>query len=163
MNAGFVMAVQGSPGGERVNVQSMDEGKNDRAGSSTPQQRAELLRRVENMSREEIDALPVGVITLDLDGTIVRYNREESLMSRRDADAQIGKNFFADVAPCTAEAEFEGRFRELAGPRGHGTEDFSYIFRFPWGTRRVLITFMRSPGAPCVQTLVTWLSSTWSV
>ena len=121
-------------------------------------ERRALLERIEEMGREEIDALPVGIITLDLDGTILRYNRTEAGYSRRLAPAQIGRNFFRDVAPCTQDAEFHGRFAELAAPGGHGTVEFDYRFRFPWGLERVLISFVRAPDAPRIQLLITWPS-----
>jgi photoactive yellow protein len=119
-------------------------------------ERRALLERIEAMGRDEIDALPVGIITLDLDGTILRYNQTEAGYSRRHAPAQIGRNFFRDVAPCTQEPAFRGRFEELAAPGGQGTVEFEYHFRFPWALERVLISFMRAPDAPRIQLLITW-------
>jgi len=118
--------------------------------------RRALLERVEAMGRDEIDALPVGIITLDLVGTILRYNHTEATRSRRHAPAQIGRHFFRDVAPCAQDAAFRGRFDELAAPGGHGTAEFEYLFRFPWGNERVLISFLRAPDAPRIQLLITW-------
>ncbi len=118
--------------------------------------RQALLARIESMDPGELDTLPVGIITLALDGTILRYNRTEAGHSRRHAAAQIGRNFFREVAPCTADPLFEGRFRELALPEGHGTVEFDYDFAFPWGSERVLISFLRAPGVPRIQVVVTW-------
>ena len=118
--------------------------------------RQALLARIEAMDPAEIDMLPVGIITLGLDGTILRYNRTEAGRSRRHAAAQIGRNFFRDVAPCTEESLFEERFSELALPDGHGTVEFDYTFAFPWGNERVLISFLRAPSAPRIQVVITW-------
>ncbi len=123
---------------------------------TSERERRALLKRIEEMGRDEIDALPVGIITLDLDGTILRYNQTEAGYSRRHAPAQIGRNFFRDVAPCTQERAFRERFDRLAAPGGHGAVEFDYRFRFPWGTERVLISFMRAPDAPRIQLLITW-------
>ncbi|NNM99091.1 MAG: PAS domain-containing protein [Candidatus Eremiobacteraeota bacterium] len=124
--------------------------------TSSEGDRRALLERIEEMGRDEIDALPVGIITLDLDGTILRYNQTEAGYSRRHAPAQVGRNFFRDVAPCTQDAGFQGRFEALAAPGGHGTVEFEYQFHFPWGSERVLISFMRAPDAPRIQLLITW-------
>ena len=115
-----------------------------------------LIARIEAMDPAEIDMLPVGIITLALDGTILRYNRTEAGHSHRHAAAQIGRNFFRDVAPCTEDPLFEGRFRDLALPDGHGTVEFDYTFAFPWGNERVLISFLRAPSAPRIQVVITW-------
>lgn len=114
---------------------------------------------IESMSEEEIDALPVGVITLDLQGKISRYNRMEAQLARLDQHAQLGKDFFVDVAPCTANPEFQGRFKTLAAKEGGGNEKFDYTFRFSWGHQRVHIMFFKKPGAQTVDVLVTRLGA----
>ena len=54
----------------------------------------ELLERVEAMSAREIDGLPVGAITMGLDGKIPRNNRTEAEMARLDRKSQVGRNCF---------------------------------------------------------------------
>ena len=124
--------------------------------TATPEDRAALLERVQSMSREELDLLPVGVITLDLEGRILEYNKVESEMARRDAHSQLGKNFFRDVAPCTATPEFEGRFRSLTADGASGSINFQYRFSFPWGDEEVTITFLRAVGGDRVFVVVHW-------
>ncbi len=63
------------------------------------------------MSDEELDGLAFGVIELDREGRIVRYNAAEADISGRDQAAMVGRDFFGDVAPCTRGDAFEGRFR----------------------------------------------------
>ena len=121
--------------------------------SSTDQ---DLIERVSSMSETEIDKLPVGVITLALDGTIQRYNQMEAQLARLDKNAQIGKHFFRDVAPCTANPEFQGRFEALT-KKAAGVENFDYTFKFAWGHQRVRITFVRK--ADIVDVLVTRLGA----
>jgi photoactive yellow protein len=129
----------------------------DQVKTATPADRDALLARVESMSREELDLLPIGVIALDLDGNILEYNRLEGKMAHRDGPAQIGRNFFTDVAPCTATPEFEGRFRTLAADGQSGSMQFSYDFSFPWAEERVTITFLRAVGGDRIFVVVTWL------
>ena len=68
-------------------------------------------QRVPTLSEEELDALQFGVICLDREGKILRYNLAESRLARLDRAQVLGKNFFRRVAPCTATPEFEGRVR----------------------------------------------------
>lgn len=117
----------------------------------------ELLDRISAMSEQDLDSLPVGVITLDLAGKIVRYNKSEAELARIDQRAQIGRNFFADVAPCTAYPEFEGRFKELAAKQNGGITNFDYTFRFAWGPQRVHIAFVKKKESSTVDVLVTRL------
>jgi photoactive yellow protein len=129
---------------------------NDSSAPTNAGERAALIDRVSSMTREEVDLLPVGVMLLDLDGTIREYNTTEATMAHRAAADQIGKNFFRDVAPCTGTPEFEGRFRALAEPGASGKADFEYVFTFPWALEKVLITFLRAQGADGIYVLVTW-------
>ena len=122
----------------------------------SPPERHALRARIESMDPVDLNMLPVSIITLALDGTILRYNRTEAGRSQRRAADQIGRNFFREVAPCTEDPLFEGRFRELALPDGHGTMEFDYTFAFPWGSEQVLISFLRAPEAPRIQVVVTW-------
>lgn len=111
--------------------------------------------QVSEMSKDELDALPIGVITLDGHANVVRYNRTESELARKNAQAVIGTNFFVDVAPCTAVPEFEGRFRDLAA-KPFGVVNFDYRFKFPWGDKHVHVTFVKQRGKEHVDVLVVW-------
>lgn len=82
-----------------------------------------------------------GVIELDDDDRVRGYNRAESALAQRSVEATLGRHFFQEVAPCTDVAEFRGRVAALAD---EGAEcRFEYLFRFPWGDRRVRIRAMR--------------------
>lgn len=107
------------------------------------------------MSKADLDALPIGVVTLAADATVVRYNRTESELARKNAESVIGTNFFRDVAPCTAVPEFQGRFNELAG-KPFGIVNFDYRFKFPWGDKHVHVTFVKQRGRDEIDVLVVW-------
>ena len=117
-----------------------------------------ILERIEAMGEKELDELPLGVITLDLNGRIKRYNKVEAEMARLDQKSQIGKDFFLEVAPCTANPEFQGRFTELT-KKNFGITNFDYTFRFTWGAQRVHITFVRKAGSDVIDVLVTRLTT----
>jgi photoactive yellow protein len=119
----------------------------------------EIVARIEAMGAAELDGLPVGVITLDLSGKITRYNKMEADLARLDQGSQIGKDFFKEVAPCTANPEFQGRFEQLTRKNEGGAERFDYTFKFSWGAQRVNIMFVRKPKRELIDVLVTRLSA----
>ena len=82
------------------------------------------------MSRGQIDALPLGVVQVDDDGTILLYNRTEAEFSGlMPADAE-GRNFFTDVAACTNNQLVYGRFQEgIANHELDFTLDYTFTFR----------------------------------
>lgn len=92
------------------------------------------------LSPEALDALPYGVITLDATGRVVGYNDTESRLAALPKDKVLGRNFFAEVAPCTRVRDFEGRFRDFAEGRTRAAvETFEFVFHFRHGVQRVVI------------------------
>ncbi len=96
-----------------------------------------------DLPEAEIDRLPFGLISVDHDGTIEQYNAYESKLSRLAKERVVGRNFFSDVAPCTAVKEFQGRFLRFAAEPGDGAESFDFAFPFSFGRQVVNITFLR--------------------
>ena len=94
------------------------------------------------------DHMPIGIILLDRDGTIRRFNRyEEQLSGKRRADV-IGRSFFDDVAPCTRDIALEERFREgVARDRLDVDVEFSFPYPFNRVPRDVRIRATSIPGA----------------
>ncbi len=107
---------------------------------------AEALWRLVNVSLDQLDAMPFGAIVVDPGGTIVAYNQYEARLARVDREAVIGKNFFRDVAPCTAVQEFEGRLQIFLRSKDQVTERFNYFFPFTHGPVEVTITFLKLHG-----------------
>jgi photoactive yellow protein len=107
-----------------------------------------------DLPAEQIDDLPFGLIGVDHEGTIEQYNSYESGLSRLPKERVIGRNFFRDIAPCTAVQGFQGRFERFAKEQGDGTESFDFLFRFAFGTQHVNITFLRSAKMKQIKILV---------
>lgn len=116
--------------------------------------RAEMVQLLDTLSREELDELPVGVIQLDRDGTVLQYNETESSLARiRPADV-VGRSFFHEIAPCTAVRDFQGRFEEGVA-RGELDATFGYRFRFDDDrTKDVTITMSYRPHTGLVWVVV---------
>jgi photoactive yellow protein len=106
------------------------------------------------MDRHDIDAYPDGVITLASDGSILRYNKTEASLARRSAEETIGRNFFTDIAPCTAVKDFQGRFNAFVANKSAAVERFDFVFRFAWGRQDVAITMLRKPASDEVTLIV---------
>jgi len=103
----------------------------------------DLIEQIGRLSVTEVDALPFGVIELDIDGTIVRYNRYEEYFASRSREEVIGKNFFKDVAPCTRVQKFYGAF-QVGVEQKKLNEVFDFTFKFSAGPRGVRIRMIYS-------------------
>ena len=90
-----------------------------------PHDTSDLLAVADSMSGEELDQLPYGMIQLDANGRILKFNAVESRLASLPQQQQIGKHFFTEVAPCTKVQAFYGRFRE-----GVIRESLDVSFRF---------------------------------
>lgn len=93
------------------------------------------------LSRQDLDALPYGVIRLDDEGRILGMNPAER--SAAGVNGLVGKNFFSEVAPCTDVQEFHGRFESFLGS-SERLREFNFTYRFADEvTTRVRIVFVR--------------------
>jgi photoactive yellow protein len=72
----------------------------------------QLATKMDEMSQQELDDLPFGVLKLDDAGRIVGYNRIEAEIAEVDFAKQINHNFFTEIAPCMDNPFFRGRFEE---------------------------------------------------
>lgn len=101
------------------------------------------LEKIQQLHGEDLDAAPFGVIVVDRAGTILEYNAYERTMAGLGTRTVIGRNFFTDVAPCTAIREFQGRFGEFLTSDATSIEPFEFVFPFARGPQRVSVVFVR--------------------
>lgn len=94
-----------------------------------------LAEAVERLPPGRVDDLPFGVIRLDPGGAVAFYSGTERRLSglRRDA---LGRDFFAEIAPCMDNDEFRGRI-ERARASGLLDVAFGYVSDMPSGVRDV--------------------------
>jgi photoactive yellow protein len=100
-----------------------------------------LLERADVLTEDELDRLPVGMIQLDREGVILKFNETESRLAHVAKEMALGKHFFDEVAPCTKVREFHGQFLEGVHNRRLHTS-FPYEFRFRDGRRKDVIVTM---------------------
>jgi photoactive yellow protein len=112
-----------------------------------------FVQNVSSMSKQELDSLPYGVIQLDAEGTVLRYNKREAELSSLAQPKVVGKNFFKQVAPCTDIQEFYGRFRDgIVAGKLHCT--FRFHFAFKENPRNVTVTLFYNERDKTVWVLV---------
>jgi photoactive yellow protein len=115
---------------------------------------SDVLTRADVLTEDELDTLPVGMIQLDRNGTVLKFNQTESSLARVDKGDAIGKSFFDEVAPCTKVQEFHGKFVEGVENRTLHTV-FPYQFRFRDGRQKnVVISMFYSGSTDTVWVLV---------
>jgi photoactive yellow protein len=89
-----------------------------------------IFQIVNSVSEPELDSLPYGVIQLDAEGAVLRYNACEESLSGLSRQKVVGKNFFKQVAPCADVQEFHGRFSAgVAAGELHSTFRFHFPFK----------------------------------
>src|SRR3981081_4117236 len=108
-----------------------------------PEPESKITREIDGLHDDDLDRLPFGAIQLDTNGTILKYNMYEAGMAGLDRGSVLGKNFFEDVAPCTAVQEFYGRFQRGISMRVLH-EKFRYHFAFKHRPIDVTITLFYS-------------------
>lgn len=110
---------------------------------------------VDDRTDAELDALPFGVIALDRDGFVLRYNLYESRLARLDRNQVVGRNFFDEIAPCTRNEAFQGRFRALVADGAQASPvRFDFKFDFKFGAQDVLVELVPAAQGERVYMLV---------
>lgn len=89
----------------------------------------DLGEKLRHASEEQLDDAPFGIIQVDNEGTIQFFNQYESELSGMDPEEVTGRNFFTQVAPCTNNRLFRGRFKKGVR-RGELDETFSYTYTY---------------------------------
>ena len=105
--------------------------------------KSDIENVLNRMSPAQIDKLAFGAIELDKNGTVLKYNSAEGAITGRDPSAVIGKNFFLDVAPCTATAGFKGVFETGVRENNLNTM-FEYVFDYEMRPTKVKVHMKKS-------------------
>jgi photoactive yellow protein len=104
------------------------------------------IEEIPSLSEAELDALPQGIIRLDRNGKILYYSHAQAQLARRTVATTVGLNFFSEVAPCAAVRDFQGRFNDFVAKPESKIEPFAFDFRFPWGSKKVTISMVKTSG-----------------
>ncbi len=85
--------------------------------------------RLRHADEEELNEAPFGIVRLDDEGVVQFYNRYESELSGIPPSEAVGQNFFTQLAPCSNNHLFQGRFEEGVR-KGHIDDRFAYTFTY---------------------------------
>jgi photoactive yellow protein len=110
-----------------------------------------LAQSLAAASDEALDAVGYGVVEMDLDATVLRYNAVETQYSGLPRERGVGRSFFRDVAPCTNNRRVAQRFDEPALD-----ETIEYTFALRMKPVPVVLRMLKAPGAPVMHLVVRW-------
>ncbi|MCH2155595.1 MAG: hypothetical protein MK080_06300 [Opitutales bacterium] len=84
------------------------------------------------------------MVEVDDQGVIKLYNKYESDLASIAPQAAEGKNFFTQIAPCTNNRLFYGRFQEGV-LKNELDFEMDYVFTYKMSPTRVKIHMHRDP------------------
>jgi photoactive yellow protein len=103
---------------------------------------------------EYFNHLPYGVIQLKGEGTVIGYNETEAALSKLDPARVVGKNFFRDIAPCTAVKEFAGELARMRAFGANGRSELRFLFKFRHGSMLVHVVMIYESASDTTVLLV---------
>ena len=100
------------------------------------------LTTLPSLDQSQADALDFGIVKVDDEGNVLLYNQWESDMAGVPVASTMGKNFFTQVAPCTNNRLFFGRFKDGVSAGDLDTE-FNYTFTYKMKPTNVVVRILR--------------------
>ena len=111
----------------------------------------DVAPRLLALGDDELDELPFGVIEMDLQGTVLRYNATESDYSGLPRERVVGRHFFREVAPCSNNRRVAHRYAQEVLD-----ETIAYTFALRMQPVPVTLRMLKPAGAPRMLLLVHW-------
>lgn len=105
-----------------------------------------ILYNLGYLSRDQADAANFGIVKVDDQGQILLYNRYESELAGVPVASAEGKNFFTQVAICTNNRLFFGKFKDGVAS-GHLDVSFNYVFTYKMKPTNVIIQLYRDQAS----------------
>jgi photoactive yellow protein len=105
-----------------------------------------ILYNLGYLSRDQADAAQFGIVKVDDQGQILLYNRYESELAGVPVASAEGKNFFTQVAICTNNRLFFGKFKDGVAS-GHLDVSFNYVFTYKMKPTNVIIQLYRDQAS----------------
>lgn len=110
-----------------------------------------LAARLSALADAELDALPYGVVEMDLAGHVLRYNATEARYSGLPREWVQGRHFFRDVAPCSNNRHVAGRYEQASLD-----ETLAYTFALRMKPVPVTLRLLKKVGSARMFLLVRW-------
>ncbi|MBC7545615.1 MAG: photoactive yellow protein [Candidatus Sericytochromatia bacterium] len=103
----------------------------------------DVISSLDLLDQRQADTLPYGAVKIDDAGTIEVYNDYEADLAGLTTVSAIGKNWFRDIAPCTNNRLFMGRFKDGV-QKGLLNTEFPYTFSYKMAITNVKVHMVRS-------------------
>lgn len=110
-----------------------DDAPSSSSGTSSPSDLSfhddNVGEKLRDVDASALNSAEFGIIQVSDDGEVLFFNKYESNLSGVDQDEAVGKNFFTQLAPCSNNRLFRGRFK--SGVRtGEMDEQFNYTYTY---------------------------------
>ncbi len=93
---------------------------------------ASVVSRLGTLDQNSADQCDFGIVEVDDAGVIRLYNKWEQQLAGISLQQAVGRNFFLEVAPCTNNKLFLGRFRQGVQT---GALDVAFNYTFTYKIR----------------------------
>ena len=114
----------------------------------------DLAARLGEMSDTELDELDFGVIGIDADGVVCRYNAFESKLAGLSPQRVLGYPLFTTVAPCMNNFLVAQRFDDAKADGTSLDVTIDYVLTLRMRPLKVRLRLLAEPGAALRHVLV---------
>ena len=112
---------------------------------------SDIATMLVSMTDEELDCVAFGVVEMNHQSTVLRYNAVESRYSGLPRDRVVGRHFFRDVAPCSNNRLVAQRYElEVLD------ETIAYTFSLRMKPVPVTLRMLKPADIDRMYLLVTW-------
>ena len=126
-------------------VDSFENGASSTSRATLNFEDDDLVAALQEASRETLDKASFGIVQVDNDGVVQFYNQYESELAGVPPDEAVGRNFFTELAPCSGNRLFHGRFKK-GMKKGVLDERFTYTFTYKMTPTLVDVRMHRDEG-----------------
>lgn len=107
---------------------------------------SDILGKLGSLAKNEADSAAYGIVKVDNNGKIILYNQYEAELAGITTGSAEGKNFFTEIAPCTNNKLFWGKFK--AGvDAGELNSSFNYTFTYKMKPTNVAIHLLHDKNS----------------
>ena len=114
----------------------------------------DLAARLAELSDAELDDLDFGVIGIDADGVVRRYNAFESKLAGLSPQRVLGNALFTTVASCMNNFMVAQRFEDAQANGTHLDATIDYVLTLRMRPLKVKLRLLAEPGAALRHVLV---------
>jgi photoactive yellow protein len=114
----------------------------------------DIFAPLESQADIDLDALDFGVIGIDAEGLVRRYNKFESQLAGLSPGRVLGMPLFTSVAPCMNNFLVAQRFEDAVAAGSALDATIDYVFTLRMRPAKVKLRLLVQPKAPLSYILV---------